>query len=183
MHAAPLAQTGPAVTGIYGTIQGVAAESTNERSSAIGRWYLAQLDNGCGLEDAAFLDLQIQEHPGGTSVATGLVVFQQPEMELYQRLVEASRNRLAELELEYDSTASELEGKRELNADETARLKQLWKKLVRMFHPDRHEQDEQVIDRIAAAQREELEQEIAALEKEARAREEEIEELVGASPF
>jgi hypothetical protein len=45
------------------------------------------------------------------------------------------------------------------------------------------EQDEQVIDRIAAAQREELEEEIAALEKEARAREEEIEELVGSSPF
>jgi len=52
-----------------------------------------------------------------------------------------------------------------------------------MFHPDLHKQDEKVIDRIAAAQREELEQEIAALENEARAREEEIEELVGASPF
>jgi hypothetical protein len=42
---------------------------------------------------------------------------------------------------EYDSTASALEGKRELNAEETDRLKQLWKKLVRMFHPDLHEQD------------------------------------------
>jgi len=30
-------------------------------------------------------------------------------------------------------------GKRELNDGETARLKQLWKKLVRMFHPDFHE--------------------------------------------
>jgi hypothetical protein len=185
------------------------AESTNERSSAMGRWYLKQLKNGCGLEDAAFLDLQFQEDAGGTSIAAGLVVFQQPEMELYQRLVEAARNRLAELELEYgiekskvdsvrsklfaalrttyqerdrlrllvqfrkafidrllaegeeaagataddyqreaaetdreyDSTASALEGKRELNTEETARLKQLWKKLVRMFHPDLHEQD------------------------------------------
>jgi DNA polymerase-3 subunit epsilon len=185
------------------------AESTNERSSAMGRWYLEQLENGCGLEDAAFLDLQIQENPGGTSIAAGLVVFQQPEIELYQRLVEASRNRLAELELEYgiekskvdsvrsklfaalrttyqerdrlrllvqfrkafidrllaegeeaagatasdyqreaaekdreyDSTASALEGKRELNEDETSRLKQLWKTLVRMFHPDLHEHD------------------------------------------
>jgi DNA polymerase-3 subunit epsilon len=76
------------------------AESTNERSSAMGRWYLKQLKNGSGLEDAAFLDLQFQEDAGGTSVAAGLVVFQQPEMELYQRLVEAARNRLAELELE-----------------------------------------------------------------------------------
>ena len=185
------------------------SDSSNEKSSKMGRWYLGQLENGCGLEDAAFLDLQIQEDAGGTSVAAGLVVFQQPEIELYQRLVEASRNRLAELELEYgiekskvdsvrsklfaalrttyqerdrlrllvqfrkafidrllaegeeaagatagdyqreaaekdreyDSTASALEGKRELNEEETARLKQLWKKLVRMFHPDLHEQD------------------------------------------
>jgi DNA polymerase-3 subunit epsilon len=74
------------------------AESTNERSSAMGRWYLGQLANGNGLEDAAFLDLQIQENADGASIAAGLVVFQQPEMELYQRLVEAARNRLAELE-------------------------------------------------------------------------------------
>ena len=185
------------------------AESTNERSSAMGLWYLEQLAKGSGLEDAAFLDLQFQENAGGTSTAVGLAVFQQPELELYQQLVEAARNRLAELELkfgiekskvdsvrsrlfavlratyqerdrlrllvqfrrayidrllaegedaagatagdyqresaekdrEYDSTAAALEGKRELNTDETARLKQLWKKLVRMFHPDLHEQD------------------------------------------
>jgi DNA polymerase-3 subunit epsilon len=185
------------------------AESTNGRSSAMGRWYLGQLENGRGLEDAAFLDLQIQEDADGTSVAAGLVVFQQPEMELYQRLVEAARNRLAELELEYgiekskvdsirsklfaalrttyqerdrlrllvqfrkafidrllaegeeaaeataddfrretaekdreyDSTASALEGKRELNTDEKAQLNRVWKKLVRMFHPDLHEQN------------------------------------------
>ena len=67
------------------------AESTNEKSSAMGRWYLGQLANGCGLEDAAFPDLQIQENADGTSVAAGLVVFQQPEMELYQRLVATAR--------------------------------------------------------------------------------------------
>ncbi len=183
------------------------AESTNERSSAMGRWYLEQLENGTVLEDAAFLDLEIQEPAG--DVAAGLVVFQQPEIALYQRLVEAARNRLAELELEYgiekskvdsirsklfgalrefyqerdrlrllvqfrkafierllsegeesaeqtagdyqressekdreyDSTAAALEGKRELNDEEATRLKQLWKKLVRMFHPDLHEHD------------------------------------------
>jgi DNA polymerase III epsilon subunit-like protein len=183
------------------------AESTNERSSAMGRWYLGQLENGTVLEDAAFLDLEIQEQAG--DAAAGLVIFQQPETALYQRLVEAARNRLAELELEYgierskvdsirsklfsalrtyyqerdrlrllvqfrkafierllsegeesaertagdyqresaekdreyDSTAAALEGKRELNDEETTRLKQLWKKLVRMFHPDLHEHD------------------------------------------
>jgi len=46
-----------------------------------------------------------------------------------------------EKDREYDSTASALQGKRELNEEETARLKHLWKKLVRMFHPDHHEQD------------------------------------------
>lgn len=185
------------------------SESSNEKSSKMGRWYLGQLANGCGLEDAAFLDLQIQENADGTSIAAGLVVFQQPEMELYQRLVEAARARLADLELEYgiekskvdsirsrlfgvlrafyqerdrlrllvrfrkafidcllaegeesagatagdyqrevaeedreyDSTASALEGKRELNEDEKARLRQIFKKLVRIFHPDLHEQD------------------------------------------
>jgi DNA polymerase-3 subunit epsilon len=45
------------------------------------------------------------------------------------------------------------------------------------------EQDEKVIERIAAAQREELEREIAGLQDEARARETEIEELVGTEPF
>ena len=75
------------------------AESTNERSSAMGRWYLGQLENGTVLEDAAFLDLEIQEHAGDAD--PGLVVFQQPEIGHYQRLVESARNRLAELELEY----------------------------------------------------------------------------------
>jgi hypothetical protein len=42
----------------------------------------------------------------------------------------------AEKDREYDSTASAFPGKRELNEDETARRKQPWQKLVRMFHPD-----------------------------------------------
>jgi hypothetical protein len=50
------------------------AESTNERSSAMGHWYLGQLENGTVLEDTAFLDLEIQEHAG--DAAGGLVVFQ-----------------------------------------------------------------------------------------------------------
>jgi len=185
------------------------AASSNGRSSAMGRWYLAQLENGCGLEDAAFLDLRMQEDAEQASGTAGLVVFQHPGTELYQKLVEAARNRLAELELEYgiekskvdsirsklftalrpsyqerdrlrllvrfrkafidrllaegeeaaaattddyqreaaekdgeyDSTSAVLEGKREINADEAAHLKHLWKKLVRTFHPDLHEND------------------------------------------
>ncbi len=41
----------------------------------------------------------------------------------------------------HHSSASSFKRKRELNEEETARLKQLWKKLVRMFYPDLHEQD------------------------------------------
>jgi hypothetical protein len=68
---------------------------------------LAQLENGTVLEDAAFLDLEIQEDAG--DAAAGLVVFQQPETALYQRLVEAARNRLAELELEYGIAKSKVD--------------------------------------------------------------------------
>jgi DNA polymerase III epsilon subunit-like protein len=183
------------------------SESTNERSSAMGRWYLGQLANGSAPEDLAFLDLDIQENAGSTT--TGLVVYRQPGLELYQRMVEAARDRLAHLELEYgieiskvvaircklfgalrmfyqerdrlrllvnfrkafierllaegedaanstaidyhreaaekereyESTAAGLEGKRQLGEEETVILKQLWKKLVRIFHPDLHEHD------------------------------------------
>jgi hypothetical protein len=45
------------------------------------------------------------------------------------------------------------------------------------------EEDESVIGRIVAAQREEVEREIAGLEADAREAEKEIEELVGSSPF
>jgi len=56
------------------------------------------LENGFVPEDVAFPALEIQEHAARTPA--GLVVFQQPEMELYQGLVEAARNRLADLELD-----------------------------------------------------------------------------------
>jgi hypothetical protein len=39
------------------------AESKNERSSAMGHWYLAQLENGCGLEDV-WVEAEIQDAPG-----------------------------------------------------------------------------------------------------------------------
>jgi len=183
------------------------AESSNEKSSKMGLWYLAQLAAGVTLEDTALLDLDDK----GVGSGAGLVVLQHAEIEQYRRLVEAARNRLADLESEfgvekskvdsvraklfgalrsyyqerdrlrlliqyrevfihrllsdgeeaaekttgdyqresqekdqeYDSTASALEGKRELNEEETANLKKLWKKLVRMFHPDQYEHDEE----------------------------------------
>ncbi len=91
---------------------------------------LGQLGNGTVLEDAAFLDLEIQDHAGDS--AAGLVVFQQPEIGLYQRLVEAARNRLAELELEFgiekskvDSIRSKLFGELRTFYQERDRLRLL----------------------------------------------------------
>lgn len=42
---------------------------------------------------------------------------------------------------EYDCKLSALEGKRELNAEESARLERFLEKVVGMFHPDLHERD------------------------------------------
>lgn len=197
------ATTDPA---LMGWLEWLAA-SSNERSSHMGQWYLRQLASGASVEDAAMLDLELLDVSG--EGRGGLVIFQRAESSHYRRLVEAARNRLAELELEYgiekakvdtirsrlfeslrpfyqardqlkiriqyrrafidrllaegeeaaaattedfeqesakkdreyDSTASALKGKRELNEEETSKLKSLWKKLVRMFHPDQYEQD------------------------------------------
>jgi hypothetical protein len=57
------------------------------------------LENGTVLEDAAILDLKIQEHAG--DAVAGLEVFQQTEIGFCQRQVEAARNCLVELGLEY----------------------------------------------------------------------------------
>lgn len=74
------------------------AESTNERSSSMGRWYLGQLASGATLEDATFLDMEMPGDADGSG--GGLVVFRHPGLEHYQRLIEATRSRLADLELD-----------------------------------------------------------------------------------
>ena len=51
-----------------------------------------------GLEDAAFLDLQMPGDADGSG--GGLVVFRHPGLEHYPRLIEAARSRLADLELD-----------------------------------------------------------------------------------
>jgi len=73
----------------------------------MGRWNSRQLENGYVPEEVAIPDLEIQEHAG--SAAAGLVVFQQPLTELYQRPVEAARNRLADLELEFGIEKSKVD--------------------------------------------------------------------------
>lgn len=83
----------------------------------------------CGISDPKIPSIQVPEINDG-----GRRGSRRATAEDYQR-------EAAEKESEYDSTASALEGKRELTEDETARLTQPWKKLVRMFHPDIHKHD------------------------------------------
>ena len=123
-------------------------------------------------EDVAFLDLEIQEHAG--SAAAGLVVFQQPEMELYQGLVEAAQG-LQELRSLYEHlqarTLEMIETLDELRAGPEPEI----------FKSS--EEDESVIERIVSVQREELEEEIAGLREEAERVAEEARELAGEVPF
>ena len=83
------------------------AESSNEKSAMMGRWYLVQLEAGAGPQDAVLVDLEIQE--GEDGAGSGLVVFQAPEIGHYKRLVEAARSRLADLELEYGIDRSKVD--------------------------------------------------------------------------
>ena len=119
-------------------------------------------------EDVAFPALEIQEHAARTPA--GLVVFQQPEMELYQGLVEAAQG-LQELRslykhlqartLEMIETLDELRASPELEIFKSS------------------EEDESVIGEIVAVQRRELEEEIAGLREEAERVAEEARELAG----
>ncbi len=85
------------------------SESTNEQSSSMGRWYLEQLEQGIEIDDVAFLDLQIQELGNANGKKPSLIIYTHPELDLYQRLVEAARNRLAELEQEFGIEKSKVD--------------------------------------------------------------------------
>ena len=62
----------------------------------MSRWYLGQLVSGATLEDTTFLDVEMPGDADGSG--GGLVVFRHPGLEHYQRLIEAARSRLADLD-------------------------------------------------------------------------------------
>jgi DNA polymerase-3 subunit epsilon len=192
------------------------ADSRNERSAKMGRWYLAQLD-GVALADkgdAILVEVAVASSSaaaGGAAVhAAGLVVFVHPEIQEMERLIAAARARLAALEADYteehhaveitrrqlfemlrtqyqqrdrfklviayrrkyldilmfegedeaEEATSEYEEAQaqsdaeyaqaeagfaeqvELSEEDKAELKSLYRKLVRLYHPDRFENDE-----------------------------------------
>ena len=59
-----------------------------------------------------------------------------------QEVEEELEHAQAQSETEYEKVASETAGVRHLSGDEEAELKGLWRKLVKLFHPDRFMDDE-----------------------------------------
>ena len=76
----------------------------------MGRWYLGQLASGATLEEATFLDVEMPDN--ADSSGGGLVVFRHPGLEHYQRLIEAARSRLADLELDFGVAKSKVDSVR-----------------------------------------------------------------------
>lgn len=73
------------------------AGSSNPRSAEMGRWYLERLDVDAGSESADAPTLVIETDAGE---GAGLVLYRDPERATLNRLIEAARARLADLEAE-----------------------------------------------------------------------------------
>lgn len=72
------------------------AASSNPRSAAMGRWYLAQL---AASSDTVMAEAEISV--AETSSETGLIIFTHPDVERFKALIENARNRLADLQAAY----------------------------------------------------------------------------------
>ena len=186
------------------------AESSNARSAAMGRWYLAHLSEDVELAASeAVVTTAFDVPPLVLSDETGVVLFAHPELQAVRQWVTAARERLAGIEAEYteehmavqamqaslfgllrayyqerdrkklllsyrekyletllkagrdearavaqeyqqaqaqadaeyEQAAAEAETRRVLSEDEARELKTLYRKLVRLFHPDRYAHD------------------------------------------
>jgi DNA polymerase-3 subunit epsilon len=80
------------------------AQSTNERSANMGKWYLEQLEFCGNQPDESFIFVStqtIQESTAGTGTNTSLVIYSNPDIDILQRAIAAVRERLAEVEAQY----------------------------------------------------------------------------------
>jgi hypothetical protein len=84
-----------------------ARQASNQRSTAIGAWYLARLAERerrevalRPSETAALLSLGTRDKDGDDSGApeTGIVIYTDPAVEELKQLIDAARSRLAEVE-------------------------------------------------------------------------------------
>ena len=180
------------------------AQANNQRSAAMGRWYLDQLKSG-----RSFAESQFPITGAPASDSSEVVVYRAAERATLSSLVESARERLADLEAqytqehhavevvrsqlfeklrpfyqkrdelmlkvsyrrkyldsllvggeeegeevkkeyeqaqadtnqEYEETAAQIGQNQPLSDEEEHELKRLWKKLVRLYHPDRYAHD------------------------------------------
>jgi DNA polymerase-3 subunit epsilon len=80
------------------------AQSTNERSANMGKWYLEQLEFCGNQPDESFIFVStqtIQESAAGTGINTSLVIYSNPDIDVLKRAIAAVRDRLAEVEAQY----------------------------------------------------------------------------------
>jgi DNA polymerase-3 subunit epsilon len=77
-----------------------------------------------------------------------VISYRRKYLESLVRQGEEEAGKIAQTEQEYAETAAALAEKQELSAEEAAEVTQLWRKLVKLFHPDRfaHEPEKQETD-------------------------------------
>jgi DNA polymerase-3 subunit epsilon len=85
---------------LYGWLEWL-ADSSNERSAKMGRWYLTQLEAADGVAPAVSAAAQGCSAVAGASAASSLVLFLSPQKAELEQLIAAARIRLAELEAQY----------------------------------------------------------------------------------
>ena len=142
---------------------------------------LAELEAGFTIEKAkveamkAWLLARLREHFQRRDRLRLVIGYRRKYLESLVRHGEEEAGKIAQeyrqasgqQEQEYAETAAALAEKQELTAEEAAEVSQLWRKLVKLFHPDRF------------AHVESLEKEMAVLESEAEELAREIGELTG----
>jgi len=189
---------------LYGWLQWL-ADSSNERSARMGRWYLAQLQASEVDAPAWGMPEQTETANSASVVGSGLVLFMAPQKLELEQLIAAARNRLAELEAhyteqkhavdvtlarlfkalrshyqrhdqlkltidyrrryidvlmqsggdeadkvaqeqekarqqtdaDYEQAAADADSKQALTDEQAKEMKDIWRKLVKAFHPDR----------------------------------------------
>jgi hypothetical protein len=186
------------------------AESSNEQSASMGRWYLREIQRQqASAEEPVFVSPASEAEAKESDGTHGIVIYTHPDLQRLRGLIAASRARLADLEAaytaeknnvtaiqarlfqnlktqhrererlrlvisyrrtyletllregeeeaarlrgeyqeadartekEYQETEAAMESKHRLSGEEEEEVKSLWRKLVKVFHPDRFAND------------------------------------------
>jgi DNA polymerase III epsilon subunit-like protein len=75
------------------------AESSNQKSSRMGRWYINRLESGAAVAEAIVAEIAPEKSKKDRK--PGLVLYQHPEAAHFHTLVKVARARLADLQLDH----------------------------------------------------------------------------------